>query len=471
MPLLSIAAIAVAATVFVVLFLWASFVSASPGEIKVISGPRGQRVLHGKTGWKVPLLERVDTMTASMISVDAQTTDFVPTNDYINVRVDAAVKVRIATEDQTLFRAATRNFLYKTTSEISEEVRDTLEGHLRAIIGQMRLTDIITDRAAFSERVQENAKQDLEEMGLEIVAFNIQNVTDQNGVIDNLGIDNTEQIRKTAAIAKANAQKEVAQATAVAQKQTDLAKRQAALKVEADTEKAKADAAYEIQSQIQRRDIERETAQADIVKQEQQAVIKEKEVVVTKQALQAEVNAKADADRYAAEKAADAALYARQRQAEAEAFERTKKAEADKQAMLAEAQGIEARGRAEASAIGAKLTAEAEGLEKKAEAMTKMNQAAVLEMYFRALPEVARAVAEPLSKVDTITMYGEGNNAQMVGDITKSISQINAGLGDSLGLDLQQLFSALVGAKLVSPTISEAVEEGVRDAIPKPAQE
>ena len=247
MPFLSIAAIAVAATVFLLLFLWASFVSASPGEIKVISGPRGQRVLHGKTGWKFPLLERVDTMTASMISVDAQTTDFVPTNDYINVRVDAAVKVRIATDDPTLFRAATRNFLYKTTAEISEEVRDTLEGHLRAIIGQMRLTDIITDRAAFSERVQENAKQDLEEMGLEIVAFNIQNVTDQNGVIDNLGIDNTEQIRKTAAIAKANAQKEVAQATAVAQKeandaqvasqleiaqkQTDLAKRQAALKV------------------------------------------------------------------------------------------------------------------------------------------------------------------------------------------------------------------------------------------------
>ena len=475
-----IATLVIGGVVLVALFLWASFVSASPGEIKVISGPRGQRVLHGKTGWKVPLLERVDSMTASMISVDAQTTDFVPTNDYINVRVDAAVKVRIATDDPTLFRAATRNFLYKETREISEEVRDTLEGHLRAIIGQMRLTDIITDRAAFSERVQENAKLDLEEMGLEIVAFNIQNVMDQNGVIDNLGIDNTEQIRKTAAIAKANAQKEVAQATAVAekeandaqvasqleiaQKQTDLAKRQAALKVEADTEKAKADAAYEIQSQIQRRDIERETAQADIVKQEQQAVIKEKEVVVARQALQAEVNAKADADRYAAEKKADAALYTRQRDAEAEAFERTKKADADKQAMLAEAQGIEARGRAEAAAIGAKLTAEAEGLEKKAVAMTKMNQAAVLEMYFRALPEVARAVAEPLANVDSITMYGEGNSAHMVGDITKSITQINAGLGDSLGLNLQQLFSALVGAKLVSPTIADAVEEGVRGA-------
>ena len=404
MPFFLIAVIAIAALVLILLFLWASFVSASPGEVKVISGPRGQRVLHGKTGWKIPLLERVDTMTASMISVDAQTTDFVPTNDYINVRVDAAVKVRIATDDDTLFKAATRNFLYKTTSEISEEVRDTLEGHLRAIIGQMKLTDIITDRAAFSERVQENAKQDLEEMGLLIVAFNIQNVTDQNGVIDNLGIDNTEQIRKTAAIAKANAQKEVAQATAIAQKEAN-------------------DAQVASQLEIAQK-------QTDLAKR--QAALK----------------------------------------AEAEAFERTKKADADKQAMLAEAQGIEARGRAEASAIGAKLTAEAEGLEKKAEAMTKMNQAAVLEMYFRALPEVARAVAEPLSKVDTITMYGEGNNAQMVGDITKSISQINAGLGDSLGLDLQQMFTALVGAKVVSPTISDAVAEGVRDAAsPTTAQE
>lgn len=114
-----IATLVIGGVVLVALFLWASFVSASPGEIKVISGPRGQRVLHGKTGWKVPLLERVDSMTASMISVDAQTTDFVPTNDYINVRVDAAVKVRIATDDPTLFRAATRNFLYKETREIS----------------------------------------------------------------------------------------------------------------------------------------------------------------------------------------------------------------------------------------------------------------------------------------------------------------------------------------------------------------
>lgn len=156
------------------------FVSASPGQIKVVSGPWGQRTIHGKTGWKIPLIERVDVMTASMISVDVRTADFVPTNNYINIKVDAAVKVRIGIDKEELFKAATRNFLYKDTSEIADEVRDTLEGHLRAIIGQMKLEDIVTNRAVFSENVQANATKDLEEMGLEIVAFNIQGLSDTN---------------------------------------------------------------------------------------------------------------------------------------------------------------------------------------------------------------------------------------------------------------------------------------------------
>lgn len=121
--------------------------------------------------------------------------------------------------------------------------------------------------------------------------------------------------------------------------------------------------------------------------------------------------------------------------------------------MLAEAIGIEARGKAEA-----------DGLDKKAEAMLKMNQAAVLEMYFEALPKVAESIAKPLAQVDKITMYGDGNTAKMTEDITKSITQVNAGLGDSLGLDLKTLFNNLVGAKLVAPTISDAVSDGLVDA-------
>ena len=432
--------------IVVLLFLINGFVSASPAEIKVVSGPWGQRIIHGKTGFKVPLIERVDSMTAAMIPVDVKTSDYVPTNDFINVQADAAVKVRIATETPELLQAATRNFLYKNIDEISDEVRDTLEGHLRAIIGQMKLKDIVTDRDTFAQRVQDNAHQDLAEMGLEIVAFNIQGFADKDGTIDNLGVANVATIRKDAEIAQARSNQEISEAQAaadkasnearvnadldIAQKQTDLAMRKAALKVEADTENAKADAAYEIQKQIQQKDIERETAAANIVKQEQEAVVKQKEVEVTKNTLDSQVRAKADAE--------------------------------TREAMLAEAEGIRAKGDAEAAATAAKLTAEAEGLEKKAEAMAKMNQAAVLEMYFNALPDVARAVAEPLANVGSITMYGEGNAAKLTEDITKSMTQINAGLGDSMGLDLKQLFGALVGAKAIAPTLSDAVAKGVK---------
>ncbi len=467
----------VGAALCLFIFLRISFVSASPADIKVVSGPWGQRALRGKTGWKVPLIERVDKLTASMISIDAKTTDSVPTNDFINVHVDAVVQVRIGYETQQLLNAASSSFIHRSAAEIGTQVRDTLEGHLRAIIGQMKLTEIVTDRNALADRVQENATRDLEEMGLVIVAFSIQSVSDDRNVIANLGIDNVEQIRKNAAIAKANAERDIISASArakneanetqvatdmeIAKRDTDLAKRRAALKAEADTEKAKADAAYTIQTQIQRRDIERETAQADIVKQEQEALVKEREVKVTRNALEATVNAKADADRYAAEQAANAKLYSRQREAEAEAFEQVKRAEATKQAMLAEAEGLRAKGEAEAAAKAAILTAEAEGLEKKAEAMAKMNQAAVLEMYFKALPDVAAAIASPLANVDSITMYGEGNSAKMVADITNSLSQVNAGLGETMGLDLRQMLGALVGAKVVAPTVEQAVADGV----------
>ena len=459
----------------ILIFFGAGFVSASPGEIKVISGPRGQRVLHGQTGWKIPILERVDTMTAGMISVDARTSDYVPTNDYINVKVDAAVKVKIGTERPELFQAATRNFLYKSSEEIADEVRDTLEGHLRAIIGQMELAQIVTDRATFSEKVQENATKDLEEMGLEIVAFNVQGLIDNNGVIENLGIDNTEQIRKEAAKAKAKAQQEIAQQQAesdklandarvaadleIAQQQNDLAKKKAALEAEAQTEKAKADAAYEIQQQIQRKEIERETAEANIVKQEKEAQVREREVKVREQQLAADIKAQADAEAYAIEKQAQAERMQRQQRADAELYEiqkdaeaRKAQSEAEKFAQLQEAEAIEAKGKAEAEAIRLKLEAEADGLDKKADAMAKFQNAAVTEMIVKVLPEIATAVASPLANVDSITMYGEGNGGKMVGDIMTTMNQVTQGMG----LDVKELISATLTGRQMGQAIAES---------------
>lgn len=481
--LIAIIAIVVITFLFI---LGAGFVSASPGEIKVISGPRGQRVLHGKTGWKIPILERVDSMTAGMISVDVKTSDFVPTNDYINVKVDAAVKVKIGTEKPELFRAATRNFLYKTSDEIADEIRDTLEGHLRAIIGQMQLSTIVTDRSQFAETVQTNATKDLEEMGLEIVAFNIQGLTDSNGVIENLGIDNTEQIRKEAAKAKAKAKQEIEQQQAesdkiandarvkadleIAQKQNDLAKKQAALKAEADTERAKADAAYEIQKEVQRKEIERQTAEANIVREEKQAEVKEREVLVRKQTLAAEIEAQADAEKYARQQAAEAEKLERQAKAEAELFETQKeaeaqraKAEANKFAQLQEAEAIRAKGQAEAQAIRAKLAAEAEGLDKKAEAMKKYGEAAITEMLVKALPDIAKAVATPLANVDSITMYGEGNSSKMVGDIMTTMDQVTKGMG----LDVKELITATLTGRKMGEAMGDAIAESTIDVTPE----
>ena len=425
-------------------------------------------------------------MTAGMISVDVKTSDFVPTNDYINVKVDAAVKVKIGTEKPELFRAATRNFLYKTSDEIADEIRDTLEGHLRAIIGQMQLSTIVTDRSQFAETVQTNATKDLEEMGLEIVAFNIQGLTDSNGVIENLGIDNTEQIRKEAAKAKAKAKQEIEQQQAesdkiandarvkadleIAQKQNDLAKKQAALKAEADTERAKADAAYEIQKEVQRKEIERQTAEANIVREEKQAEVKEREVLVRKQTLAAEIEAQADAEKYARQQAAEAEKLERQAKAEAELFETQKeaeaqraKAEANKFAQLQEAEAIRAKGQAEAQAIRAKLAAEAEGLDKKAEAMKKYGEAAITEMLVKALPDIAKAVATPLANVDSITMYGEGNSSKMVGDIMTTMDQVTKGMG----LDVKELITATLTGRKMGEAMGDAIAESAIDVTPE----
>ena len=461
---------------FAILFS-TSFVSASPGEIKVISGPRGQRVIHGKTGWKIPVLERVDQMTAEMISIDAKTSDYVPTNDFINVKVDAAVKVRIGTDKPELFKAATRNFLYKSTDVMADEVRDTLEGHLRAIIGQMELKEIIQDRATFSEKVQENATKDLEEMGLEIVAFNVQSVVDEKGVIENLGIDNTEKIRKDAAKARAVAYQEVAEQEAksqkiandarvaadleIAQKNNELEIRKSELKVAAEIKRAKADSSYSIEQETQRKEIERQRAEANIVKQEKEAEIKEREVRVKEQTLNAEIKKQAEAEKYQREQQAQAARIEREQMAEAEKYEALQqaealkaKAEAGRFAAEQEAEAIKVKGIAEAEAVRLKLNAEAEGLDKKAEAMLKMKDAAVIEMLVKVLPDVAKAVAEPLKNVDSITMYGEGNSGKMVGDIMTSLDKVTNGLG----IDVRDLIKATLTGKAIGGSIQPTIE-------------
>ena len=459
--------------IFVILvILAAGYVKAPPDTAYIISGFRKPRILIGKAGIRIPFLERMDKLSLKMFSVDVKTTDYVPNAEYINVKVDATVKIRIG-QSSEMMTLASKFFLNEGEQMIIRRVQDTLEGNMREIVGQMKMEEMVTDRKAFSDRVQENAIPDLGKMGLEMISFNVQSFSDQNNVIEDLGIDNISQIKKGAAVAKAQAERDIAIAQAqaakdsndakvqsemeIAEKQTALAIRQAELKQQSDVKKAEADAAYSIQEQEQRKTIEITSANANIAKAEREAELKAREVEVKKQTLDAEIRAKADAERYRQEQEAQAALFKRQKDAEAKRFEQEQQAaaemkiaEAKRFAQEQEAEGIAAVGRAEAEAIRAKALAEAEGIDKKAEAMKKYGEAAVVEMIMAALPEIAKNVAEPLSKVDKITMYGEGNSAKLVGDIVNSTTQITEGISSGMGIDLKSLLMGALGGKLAA---------------------
>ena len=456
----------------IVILISAGYVKAPPDTAFIISGFRKPRILIGKAGIRIPFLERMDKLSLKMFSVDVKTTDFVPNAEYINVKVDATVKIRIG-QTPEMMTLASKFFLNESEAMIISRIQDTLEGNMREIVGQMRLEEMVTDRKAFGERVQENAIPDLEKMGLEMISFNVQSFSDQNNVIADLGIDNISQIKKGAAIAKAQADRDIAisQALAakeandakvqadmeIAEKQNALSIRQAELKQEADVKQAEADAAYRIQEQEQRKTIEVTSANANIAKAEREAELKAREVEVKKQTLDAEIRAKADAERYRQEQEAQAQLFKRQKEAEAKRFEQEqqaaaemKVAEAQRFAKEQEAEGIAAVGRAEAEAIRAKALAEAEGIDKKAEAMKKYGEAAVVEMIMAALPEIAKNVAEPLSKVDKITMYGEGNSAKLLADIVNSTTQITEGISSGMGIDIKSLLLGALGTKILA---------------------
>lgn len=417
-----------------VILISISYVKASPEEAIIVSGLK-RRVISGKAGLVFPFLERKDRLSLKMMSVDVRTKSFVPTNDFINIMVDGAVKIQIGETDTMIARAA-QNFLNERQDETVNAVVDVLEANMREIIGQMKLKEMVVDRKTFGEKVMENAVPDLENMGLKIIAFNIQNFSDDQGLINDLGIDNIEQIRKDAAIAKAQAKQEIDIETAkakqkandqqviadndIAEKQNQLEIRRSELRIEAERKRAEAEAAFGIQNQLRRKDLENVTADAE-------AVRAQRSILITKDKLEAEIRTQADAQNY-------------QRREEAKAV-----ADATLLAAQAEAEAIRIRGQAEADATQAKGLAEAAAIDSKALAMQKFGEAAILEMYLKTLPQVAENIAMPLSNIDKITMFGEGNNTRLITDIVNSMTKIDEGLQTSLGLDIKKLLSKVTG--------------------------
>lgn len=458
--------IAAVVIVFVLVVIVSGYKKAPPDTAYIISGLR-KKVIIGKASVKIPFLERMDKLSLKLIAIDVKTSNAVPTADYINIQVDAAVNIKISSEKDKLALAA-ENFLNQNTQYIASIAREVLEGNMREIVGRMRLEEMVSDRQKFANLVKENTEPDLAAMGLDIVSFNVQNFADGNGVIDDLGIDNISQIKKKAAIAKAEAEKEIAVAKAeadkqandarinaereIAKKNNELALQKAELQKMEDTKRAEADAAYSIQEQEQRKTIEVATQEASIAKQEKEVILKQKEAEVKEKALDAEVKKKAEAEKFARQQQSEAELYERMKNAEAEKFEREKEAEAMKATAEAqkfakeqEAAGIRMVGEAEAEAIRAKGIAEAEAMEKKALAYQKYNNAAMAEMLIQVLPEIAGKIAEPLTQIDKITIIG-GDGGNGVGNVADNVPSVMAKLFETMketvGIDLADIVKA-----------------------------
>ncbi len=455
------------AALLLIVFLAFGYLKAPPDTAYIISGLGKKRILIGRAGIRMPFFERVDKLSLGVMQVDVKTSEAVPTNEFINVTVDGVANIKVSSDPELLKRAA-EALLGKTRQEMVNLVTQVLEGNMREIVGSVGLKEMVQDRQGVAKKITENVVPDMEKLGIEVVNFNIQNFKDGAGTIENMGIDNVEQIRKNAQIAKANAQRDIAIATAnaqqeanavkveadkkIAEQNAELAVQQADMKVKADTKMAEADAAYSIQQEEQRKIIEVAKTNADIARREKEAELAEKEIAIKERELDAEIKKQADAMKYRSEKEAEAELIKRQREAEARQYEAIKAAEAKK----AEAEALRYAMEQEAEGIRAKGLAEAEAIEKKAEAQKKMGEASVLEMYLNSLPDIVKNAAMPLAQTDKIVMYGDGNSTKLVRDVMQSADQVVSGVKESTGIDISAMLAGFIGGKAASESGNRA---------------
>ncbi len=474
----------------------ASYVKAAPDTAIIITGIGKRKILIGKAGLRIPFLQRIDRLSLRVFQVDIKTDEAIPTSNFINIRVDGVANLKISSDPVLLDRAA-EAILNMSETNLIGQVQQVLQGNMREIVGTVDIKKLVQDRQGVANSVKENVVPDMAKMGIEVVNFNIQSFSDDNHVIENLGIDNISQISKDAAIAKANADRDVTIAKSVAEEaanrsrveanqkiieqNTTLSLKESELKTKTDTAKASADAAYRLEEQKRLQEINIAQINADIAKRERMVELENREVEIKEMKLAAEINKVADADKYAAEQNAEADLFTRMKAAEAKKYELEQeaemqkiKAEADKVARQKQADALRIQAEAEAAAqiakanalkesalleaqgIEAKGKAEADAIKAKADAMKQYGEAATLQLILDSgvLPDVVNAYAKPMaeavSKIDSITMYGEGNTAKLTEEISKNGTQIFAGLEKATGLDIKSLIAGYLGGKLIS---------------------
>ena len=413
----------------------------------------GYRIVRGGATFYVPAVQRIDQLDMCLTQVDIRTALPVPTKEYISVLVDAVANIKIGSDDLSIATAA-EQLLHYDTEQIKALAKDVLEGNMREIIGQMTIAELVQNRDKFAQESIKAAMSDMSNMGLEIINLTIQNFSDKDGnVIDIMAARNIAEKEQDKRIAQAAAEKESRfaemQADAeIARQNRDVEVQKASFKQETEEARARAEMAYKIEQERINKTFATEHAAAEMTRLEKETELKRQAVEIEREKLNVEIREKAKAEK-------DRAI------AEAEAEKYRRQAEADAALYAAEK---------EAEAIRMKGEAEAEAMRKKAEAMQLYGQAAMMEMISDKLPDIARAVSEPLSKTDKIILFGEGGATAMARDTAGTMLQTFEAVKEAVGLDIPKAIRDVTTGGLIGKAAQEA-EEPKAEPAAEPAEE
>jgi flotillin len=380
----------------------------------------------------------------------------------VPVTVEGVAQVKVGSDEVSIITAA-EQFLSKSTKEIQNVALQTLEGHLRAILGTLSVEEIYRDRDKFAQRVQEVSALDMQNMGLNIVSFTIKNIHDAQGYLDALGQARIAEVKRDAAIGQANAQRDaniqsararqegqtaVLEAeTKIAESQKDYAVQKAAYDAEVNRKKAESELAYLLQQNISNQKVKEEEVQIAIVEKRKQIEVQEQEVARREKELEATVRKPAEAEQFRLRTLAEARKYQIETEAEGQAA-------ATRNLGTGEADANRARGLAAAEVTQAQGMAEAEATSKKAAAWELYTQAAILQQLLDKLPELASAVAQPLAQTEKIVVISTGGDGQsgtgaakITRDVTDVVAQIPAVIEALTGLNVMDLLKNLPAVK------------------------
>ena len=448
------------AVIFLMGILAKMFRKAGPNEALIVYGFRGPRVIKGHGTVIFPMVESCRELSLELMSFDVAPQQDLYTKQGVAVTVEAVAQIKVRSDQESILTAA-EQFLTKTPPQREGLIRLVMEGHLRGIIGQLTVEQIVKEPEMVADRMRSTCADDISKMGLEVVSFTIKEVRDKNEYITNMGRPDIVRIRRDAdvataeaerdtAIRRANALRESAVAKAAADQERVLAEtlslaKQAEAQRDLDIQKAQfteqsrrqeaqADKAYEIQTNIMQQQVTAEQVKIQQVEKEQQIKVQEAEILRHEKELIATVLKGAEVERQRIETLASA----------------------EKMRLGTEAEGrslaIRAQGEAEAAVIFQKGEAEAKAMNVKAEAYQEWNQAAVVDRLITNMADVVRAMAEPLSKVDKITIVSTGADGasgvnKLTGDFTKIAAQVPALFEALSGMDMRELMSNIKGMK------------------------